>query len=65
MADVKIQVMDNGPLVVDGKADVVDAMGNSFKQTDPIALCRCGLANNKPFCDGSHQGKFKDTERAQ
>lgn len=65
MSGVKIQVLDDGPLVVNGGADVVDAVGNSFKQTDPIALCRCGLADNKPFCDGSHQGKFKDSERAR
>lgn len=65
MADTKIQVLDDGPLVVNGQAEVLDASGNSFGQTEPIALCRCGLANNKPFCDGTHQGKFKDSVRAK
>ena len=65
MAGAKIQVLDNGPLVVNGEANVVDAKGESFGQTEPIALCRCGLAKNKPFCDGTHQGKFEDSVRAK
>ncbi|MDF2499647.1 MAG: hypothetical protein K0Q77_361 [Anaerosporomusa subterranea] len=65
MADLKIQVLDNGPNIVIGNADVVDADGKSFKKGEQWALCRCGLSKNMPFCDGSHQGKFNSAPRAK
>jgi CDGSH-type Zn-finger protein len=55
MAEVSIQVMDSGPYLVQGGADVEDADSSSYPDGgDTIALCRCGQSNNKPFCDGSH-----------
>lgn len=48
-----IKIRDNGPLVVDGDFQLVDANGNEV----PIlkrALCRCGGSTTKPFCDGTH-----------
>jgi len=50
---VTIKIRDNGPLVVDGEFQLVDAAGNEV----PIlkkALCRCGGSTTKPFCDGTH-----------
>jgi CDGSH-type Zn-finger protein len=50
---VTIKIRDNGPLVVDGDFQLVDAAGNEV----PIlkkALCRCGGSTTKPFCDGTH-----------
>jgi len=45
---------------------VVDAEGNAFALPEgPIALCRCGLSQDKPFCDRSHRdGGFSDCGRA-
>ena len=55
MADVKIQTLRNGPYLVTGPVEVVDADGRSFKvERMTIALCRCGGSLNKPFCDGTH-----------
>ncbi len=69
MSEVRIRLRDNGPLVVEGLIQLVDAEGNSFvaDATKPaIALCRCGASGNKPFCDGSHKEcGFSSAERAR
>ena len=57
MADVKIRVRPNGPLLVEGLFDLVDSADAAFpsnKDKPVVALCRCGTSQNAPFCDGSH-----------
>ena len=68
MADTKIQVIDNGPLIVSGSFEVQDASGNVFtlEKADRAALCRCGQSSEKPFCDGTHRTcGFKSELKAQ
>lgn len=63
MAATKITVGNNGPLRVEGDFIVCDAEGKQFGLAGRtvIGLCRCGLSQNKPFCDGSHKtGGFQD-----
>ena len=56
MADVTIQTLANGPLLVQGAVKMVDATGKEVPVAkQPTALCRCGHSKNKPFCDGSHR----------
>jgi CDGSH-type Zn-finger protein len=58
MADVKIRMRANGPLVVEGPFELTDSQGNAFPlnpDKPAIALCRCGASANRPFCDGSHK----------
>ncbi len=61
-----IKVRDNGPYKVTGSFVLEDADGNRYDVAGrPIALCRCGLSQKKPFCDGGHSGaKFEACERA-
>jgi len=55
MADVKIQALKNGPLLVQGSVEVLDSSGQPMAPPKPtVALCRCGQSSNKPFCDGTH-----------
>ena len=63
---VVIKVRDSGPYKVTGSVTIVDAAGNPFSQPDgPIALCRCGQSQTKPFCDASHRvSGFDACERA-
>jgi len=68
MPDVTIRTRDNGPLVIEGPFQLVDAEGNAFPlatEKPAFALCRCGHSANKPFCDGSHKTTgFQCTVRA-
>jgi CDGSH-type Zn-finger protein len=52
----KVTVNNNGPLRIEGEFSICDASGNEFGLAGRtvISLCRCGLSENKPFCDGSH-----------
>ena len=52
----KITVNDHGPLRIEGPVTLCDATGKEFGLggRTVVSLCRCGLAANKPFCDGSH-----------
>jgi CDGSH-type Zn-finger protein len=64
-AHVEIKVRDNGPYKVTGPVTIVDAEGNRFAVPDgPVALCRCGRSQTKPFCDASHKAGFDACERA-
>jgi CDGSH-type Zn-finger protein len=54
MAEVTIQVLRNGPYIVSGSVNVLDAGGKKVETTEKFALCRCGASSKKPFCDGTH-----------
>lgn len=63
MAEIKIN--DNGPLMVKGEdVQLLDGEGNELETKKAYALCRCGLSDNKPFCDGSHTKGFDSSVRA-
>ncbi|MEH7074616.1 CDGSH iron-sulfur domain-containing protein [Neobacillus drentensis] len=63
--DNQIKINDNGPLEVSGEFQIKDAAGNEYPKKAKVYLCRCGLSNKKPFCDGSHKkGRFESSPRA-
>lgn len=51
-----VRVAYNGPLFVRGKLEVDGAEADMDGVQFRVALCRCGLSKNKPFCDNSHDG---------
>jgi CDGSH-type Zn-finger protein len=57
MADTKptIKVGHKGPFIIKGGATLVYADGSEEIKEGTVALCRCGLSTNKPFCDGAHK----------
>ena len=54
-ADVVITVATNSALRIAGKVKIVDLEGNLIMETEKCSLCRCGLSEKKPFCDGAHK----------
>ena len=45
MSEVKIQVKDNGPFLVQEDVSILDAEGREFNADGKaVALCRCGEA---------------------
>ena len=70
MSDVKITVMKNGPLRLEGAdaLQILDPTGQAYGLggRTALALCRCGASANKPFCDGSHNHHgFQDEPEAR
>lgn len=61
MAATRITVNSNGSLKIEGDFEIVDKDGNIYDLggRTKISICRCGLSNNKPFCDSSHRGHFE------
>lgn len=66
MDEVKIMATEDGPYLVQGPAQIIDADGRPFTTTTKnVALCRCGGSQTKPFCDGTHSKiGFEAAERA-
>jgi uncharacterized Fe-S cluster protein YjdI len=52
--ETKIEVVEDGPLLVYGTLKVTHKDGKQETKNRTTAFCRCGLSNNKPFCDGTH-----------
>ena len=58
--NTKVEVLENGPLLVYGTLKVTHKNGDQETKNKTTAFCRCGVSNNKPYCDGSHvDNEFK------
>jgi CDGSH-type Zn-finger protein len=57
MAATRITVVNNASLRVEGDFEIVDAEGKPFGLAGrtKVSLCRCGMSQNKPFCDSAHK----------
>ncbi len=55
LAEQRVEVMPNGPLMVYGNLKIKLPNGEQRDQDKVAAFCRCGDSQNKPFCDGSHR----------
>jgi diguanylate cyclase (GGDEF)-like protein len=49
-----VMLTNGGPLYVRGDVTLRAADGTVVRRDTRMALCRCGLSENKPFCDNSH-----------
>ena len=54
-----VAIQSNGPLFVHGDLQIETPDGEVVFTDTRVALCRCGLSENKPFCDNSHLDAFE------
>ena len=58
----EVNVAKNGPYMIKGPLTLRGSDGEPWLDLPadkPVALCRCGRSNAKPFCDGTHnKGDF-------
>ncbi|MEE8466254.1 MAG: CDGSH iron-sulfur domain-containing protein [Dehalococcoidia bacterium] len=67
MADVNIEIRENGPLRVTGPVTITDKDGTNYEIPEGqwVSFCRCGLSQKKPFCDTAHRdGGFEGESKA-
>ncbi len=67
MADVNIEIRENGPMRVTGPVTITDKDGNNYEIPEGqwVSFCRCGLSAKKPFCDTAHRdGGFEGESKA-
>lgn len=67
MADT-VKCSPNGPYLIKGPFTLIDPTGAELQipADKNVALCRCGLSANKPFCDGGHsKASFSANEAAK
>ncbi len=58
--ETKVEILENGPLLIHGVMEVTNSNGNKEKREKTTAFCRCGVSQNKPYCDGAHKkAEFK------
>ncbi len=58
--ETKVEVLENGPLVVHGTLEIISSRGEKKIRENKTAFCRCGVSQNKPYCDGAHRNaEFK------
>lgn len=74
---MRIKILENGPYLVSGAIPIREMVitpdghnyilreGRTLSQSEEYALCRCGMSQSAPFCDGAHsQHAFDGTETA-
>ena len=52
---VKVQIMKDGPIVVEGNFKVIGTDGNELRSMLMTSICRCGKSMSMPYCDGRHR----------
>ncbi len=54
---VTFSIMRNGPVLAEGHFSIIKEDGSIQEIKSITSLCRCGMSQNKPFCDGTHNKK--------
>jgi CDGSH-type Zn-finger protein len=50
-----IQLKPRGPVTLTGNFEVILEDGTMLEKREKVSICRCGMSQNMPFCDGAHK----------
>ena len=50
-----VTLRPKGPVVITGNFISIDEDGNEMERRERLSICRCGLSQKEPFCDGAHK----------
>ncbi|MBL0310234.1 MAG: CDGSH iron-sulfur domain-containing protein [Bacteroidetes bacterium] len=50
-----IQLKPRGPVTITGSFEVILEDGTVLEKREKISICRCGMSQKIPICDGAHK----------
>jgi CDGSH-type Zn-finger protein len=50
-----IQLKPRGPVTLTGNFEVILEDGTILEKREKVSICRCGMSQTMPFCDGTHK----------
>ena len=50
-----VTLRPKGPVVISGNFITIDEDGNEIERRERLSICRCGLSQKLPYCDGAHK----------
>ena len=52
---VSVKIMTDGPIVIKGSFTLSYSGNRKEIRESMISICRCGVSDHMPFCDGQHR----------
>ncbi|HEY0261459.1 MAG TPA: CDGSH iron-sulfur domain-containing protein [Chitinophagales bacterium] len=52
---VIVTLKPHGAVAINGTFILIDEDGNEQKISGRVSICRCGLSQKMPICDGTHK----------
>jgi CDGSH-type Zn-finger protein len=52
-----IQLKPRGPVTITGSFEVILEDGSVLEKREKVSICRCGMSQKMPFCDGAHKAQ--------
>lgn len=50
-----IQLKPRGPVTITGSFEVILEDGTVMEKREKVSICRCGMSQKMPICDGAHK----------
>lgn len=50
-----IQLKPRGPVTITGNFEIIMEDGTVLPKKEKVSLCRCGMSQTMPICDGAHK----------